>query len=346
MNIDFDSIKSGAEKKAKRIMKAEAINAARKENGLPPLYDDQGNLIKRTAINPKKIGISKTTDAAQAIMAINKARKKAVLSDLDELEPPEIVEEVVVQQKKSDNDTQRAIKEAEAARKVQDMKNGRIDHSRNWNPESDYSVEGGDKTSMFRRGEVKRIVSGKEDKKEEPAEGVAILMKRKGEKDSEYIYRLFCDLYTRLDRSFSAMETTMSDLQGRVSELVGTESKSEDPAEKPEPQANDEYDKFIKVMSGSTQVIYDIGSAKLSVDAVCVYHQAPCLTVVTKVDSACVSVNPGTRLRLSFDDNGERRDSVQVSYLGTEFTIKDLGLRFSGFIVDSEAGDVDVSTEG
>jgi hypothetical protein len=99
-------------------------------------------------------------------------------------------------------------------------------------------------------------------------------------------------------------------------------------------------------MSGSTQVIYDIGSAKLSVDAVCVYHQAPCLTVVTKVDSACVSVNPGTRLRLSFDDNGERRDSVQVSYLGTEFTIKDLGLRFSGFIVDSEAGDVDVSTEG
>jgi len=338
VNVDMSDVRVKAQKKAERIQKAMKVNRERKAKGLPALYDELGYLIKKPR---RKASSTRTVTAAIAAAEITNARQTMEERDISELEPPEEVPGPRVDAQ--DPDTARAIREAEAARMVQDMKNGRIDHSKNWNPEAEYSVEGGDRTEMFRRGEVKRIASGAEAEPDNGSEIPRSLPEMvEGEGVPSYIDRLFRDLYMRLDRSFSSIETSMSDLQGRVSELSAIAARvHREPEEGP--SMTEDKDKLKSILEKKTMVDYNIGRAKLSVEAICVYHQPPCLTVVTKMDSATVSIIPGTTLTLGFEDNGIRCDDVPVSYLGTEFCAPELGLRFSGFIVDSEAGDVQVN---
>ena len=341
VNVDLSDVRAKAQKKAERIEKAMKANKERRAKGLPPLYDELGYLIKKPG---RRFSSTKTVTAAIAAAEITNARSSMQERDISDIEPPEEVPAPHMEAPQ-DPDTARAIREAEAARMVQDMKNGRIDHSRNWNPEAEYSVEGGDKTEMFRRGEVKRITSGDEAPKEAEEDIPRSLPEiEEGESVPKFVERLFRDLYMRLDRSFSSIETSMSDLQGRVSELSSIAAKVHQDHED-EAEDRDQNGKLDSILEKKTMVDYNIGRAKMSVEAICVYHQPPCLTVVTKMDSATVSIIPGTTLTLGFEDNGVRCENVPVSYLGTEFCAPELGLRFSGFIVDSEAGDVQVNQE-
>ena len=140
--------------------------------------------------------------------------------------------------------------------------------------------------------------------------------------------------------SFEALETTLSDVQGRLSEIVTASAANAQPA-----HPDEEESEFKSLLERKTPVTFDVGGTKMTFDAVTVFHAPPCITVVSRSGSATIMPKPGARLRLSYSMDGVKYDDDPVTFLGTRFDLPMFGLSFVGFIRDSEADMIDAGSE-
>ena len=154
------------------------------------------------------------------------------------------------QTQEEDEATEKAIREAEAARRVQDLKNGRIDHEGNWSDEGQ-KLEGGDSTKLVDTSEVSKAWGLEAEPAKDPAQGKEkprepVKEPETREEPVSHSFESFKnDLYKRLGTSFQAIERTLSDLQGRVSEIVTASAKNAAPP----PDEKDAESEFEELLS-------------------------------------------------------------------------------------------------
>lgn len=344
----MEKMMAEAERLGKEQTELEERNRKRRAKGRKPLPDAQEKKDMDVGRRRYRTGDATTVDAADA-MKLFEMRKAEMLAgqddDDDDIEDPQEAPEVppAPSSRKSakkalvqpDKDEELAIREAEAARRVQDMKNGRVDHEGNWSPGGS-KVEGGDGTVIVDKAVLGKVWGGAAPE-EAPAESPA----SEGAKEAETmkdgsLEEFKNDLFKRLGVSFDAIERTLSDLQGRVSEIVTAST----PKEAPEGVDGDE---FKNLLSQKTEVVFDVGGTQMTFDAICVFSAPPCITVVSKIGSAKITPKPGAQLLLSYNMGGMHYENDPVTYLGTRFDLPMFGLSFVGFIRDSEADLIDAA---
>lgn len=374
----MSSIIDEAERRGKELENLEKRNKVRRAKGRKPLPDPQEKADADVRRKVYRKNDPTTIDSKDA-MKLFELRKTQMLKESSEaeyeLDDIEVGEETdFVDPRMTDADAEKAVKEAAAARRVQDMKNGRVDHEGTWS-ESGAKLEGGDATSIVDRERVGKIWDSQGDgEKPELPYGLRLTLPKAddagngdaGAKTTEMKYQpqsytpapqpsgdhsvqppaqnaipegFVKDLYSRLGQSFDAIEHTLSDLQGRVSEIV----KASTPKATPPQQAGDGKPEFEEMLAKRTPVVFDVGGTQLTFDAVCVFHAPPCITVVSKIGSAKVTPKPGAQLLLSYDMDGRRYDADPVTFLGTRFDLPMFGLSFVGFIRDREADMIDTA---
>lgn len=375
----MSSIIDEAERRGKELEDLDKRNRVRRAKGRKPLPDPQEKADADVRRKVYRKNDPTTVDSKDALKLFD-LRKMQMLKgsseaeyDLDDLEVGE--EANFVDPRSADAEAEKAVREAEAARRVQDMKNGRVDHEGTWS-ESGAKLEGGDATSIVDRERVGKIWEGQGDM-EKPDEPHGQDVNRSSQADgavkhdpvtkktevkypsqsytqapqpsgepfgqppvkNEIPEGFVKDLYSRLGQSFDAIEHTLSDLQGRVSEIV----KASTPKAPPPQQANDGKSEFEAMLAKRTPVVFDVGGTQLTFDAICVFHAPPCITVVSKIGSAKVTPKPGAQLLLSYDMDGRRYNADPVTFLGTRFDLPMFGLSFVGFIRDREADMIDTA---
>jgi hypothetical protein len=235
------------------------------------------------------------------------------------------------------------------------MKHGRIDHEGNWS-ESGQKLEGGDPTYLPSRVEgvgddaSKAWATASNSHPSAPAKGTFGEVPEpppgadpRAFADGYLLEKFRLDLYERMRVSFDALERSLSDLQGRVSEIV---TATTPPVPGPGPseeeiQKEGKYARFEELLSRKTPVTFEVAGTRMTFDAICVFKSPPCLTVVSKIGSATISPQPGAKIKLSYDLDGVRMEDDLVTYLGTRFDLPMFGLSFVGFIRDAECGDVE-----
>lgn len=226
--------------------------------------------------------------------------------------------------------------QAEEARRAQDLKNGRIDHAGNWSPEGQ-QLDGGDETSMpsnpAQAAKVKSAPDPEADATPVPHPG------KTRPADASSLEDFKRDLYGRLKISFEGLERTLSELQGSVAAIVTASASSIVPKAEDEESMDDAFKALI---SRKTPVTFNVGGTRMTFDAVCVFHAAPCITVVSKADSATIVPKPGAQLLLTYEMDGQRYADDPVTFLGTRFELPMFGLSFVGFIRDRESDMMDV----
>ena len=363
-----EMIKAAAELGKKR-KELEKRNARRKAKGRPPLPDEQELADREVTRLRHRTGKVVTVDGATAMKLFEK-RRAAMLDgeDPDDIEERDDLEtqgesaqdaDVAQAPAKVDESMERAQKEAAAVRRVADMKNGRIDHDGVWG--DGQKLEGGDDTRLPHgpSSMSKPVNQGKpawlEQAWESPANPVPEASE-KPDKDKpkaepnpkgcaftvtiDKFLEFQKDLYYRLKESFGGLEQTLSDLQGRVSEISpGAMAPAVD--ERPAGERDSERE-FAQLLEKRVPVVFDVGGTRMSFDAITVFHASPCITVVTKMGSATITPKPGATLRLSYQMDGVKYEDDPVTYLGTRFELPMFGLAFIGFIRDLEASQLDV----
>ena len=347
----MEKMMAEAERLGKEQTELEERNRKRRAKGRKPLPDAQERKDMDVGRKRYRTGDATTVDAADA-MKLFEMRKAEMLAgqddDDDDLQDSQEAPEVppAPSSRKSakkalvqpDKDEDRAIREAEAARRVQDMKNGRVDHEGNWSPGGS-KVEGGDGTVIVDKSVLGKVWGGaapEEAPAESPSVPAAEEVKEAEILKDGSLEEFKKDLFKRLGVSFDAIERTLSDLQGRVSEIVTAST----PKEAPEGVDGDE---FQNLLSQKTQVVFDVGGTQMTFDAICVFSAPPCITVVSKIGSAKITPKPGAQLLLSYSMDGKRSENAPVTYLGTRFDLPMFGLSFVGFIRDSEADLIDAA---
>lgn len=345
-----------AEKLGEERNALEKRNAKRKAKGRPPLPDEQERADDEVRRIRHRTGKVITVDGANA-MKLYEERKAAMLAGDDPDEDtgdeqdevlkapkpapaPAVPESAIVAMEK-------AQREAAAARRVSDMKNGRIDHQGVW--EGGQKLEGGDSTQLPQSPAAPAQAPAQENKAKDAWEGG--IPEKPGVSDKvakgsrkpkghgltvDEFFQFQQDLYYRLKESFAGLERSLSDLQGRVLEMAPA-AMAPDVAERPAGERE-----FAQLLEKRVPVVFDVGGAKMSFDAITVFHASPCITVVTKIGSATITPKPGATLRLSYEMDGIKYENDPVTYLGTRFELPMFGLAFTGFIRDMEASQLDV----
>ena len=355
-----------AEEKGRQLEELEKRNKRRRAKGrapLPtPLEKAEENIFRRRY----RTGDSTTVDSADAIKLFELRKSSMEGEEQDDESEIDGVNSFVPitdaqgtrpsasKRRSSDSKkapvddderrTEDAIRAAAAARRVQDLKNGRIDHEGNWS-EDGQRLEGGDKTSLVDTSEVSKAwgletepAKDPEQGKENPQESVQE-PSTKAESAFLLAESFKKDLYKRLGTSFQAIERTLSDLQGRVSEIVTASAKnaSDDHEE------NDRSSEFEELLSRKTPVVFDVGGTQMTFDAITVFYARPCITLVSKIGSAKITPKPGARLLLTYEMDGRRYENDPVVFLGTRFDLPMFGLSFVGFIRESDADMLDAA---
>ena len=355
-----------AEEKGRQLEELEKRNKRRRAKGrapLPtPLEKAEENIFRRRY----RTGDSTTVDSADAIKLFELRKSSMEGEEQDDESEIDGVNSFVPitdaqgtrpsasKRRSSDSKkapvddderrTEDAIRAAAAARRVQDLKNGRIDHEGNWS-EDGQRLEGGDKTSLVDTSEVSKAwgletepAKDPEQGKENPQESVQE-PSTKAESAFLLAESFKKDLYKRLGTSFQAIERTLSDLQGRVSEIVTASAKnaSDDHEE------NDRSSEFEELLSRKTPVVFDVGGTQMTFDAITVFYARPCITLVSKIGSAKITPKPGARLLLTYEMDGRRYENDPVVFLGTHFDLPMFGLSFVGFIRESDADMLDAA---
>lgn len=346
-----------AQKKGEAREALEKRNSKRKAKGRKPLPDEQERKDMDVLRKKYRTADATTVDGMSALKLFE-MRKAAMIEDSDpddpddqmsDINPPPVMTftpkpdrpakqpqkpapQPVPQGGNEDYEAvDRAQKEAEAVRRIQDMKNGRIDHDGNWS--AGQKIEGGDST-QFPTG------FGAATEQELPKPSA-----HNGDADEAFplpdnavpgLKEFMLDLYDRLRVSFGAIESTLSDLQGRVAEIV-TASANTLVAEE------SGKDEFERLLSRKTPVTFDVGGTRMTFDAVTVFHASPCITVVSKSGSATIMPKPGATLNLTYEMDGVKYENDPVTFLGTRFDLPMFGLSFVGFIRDEEANQLDVA---
>lgn len=360
---DEKSMIAEAEAKGKELEELEARNRRRRAKGRKPLPDPQEREDQKVWRKKYRTGDSTTVSGADAIKLFE--MRKAQMDPDDDLDDDGLPEEPArpaprsgsgssvkqtsrsgtqKQTQEEDEATEKAIREAEAARRVQDLKNGRIDHEGNWSDEGQ-KLEGGDSTKLVDTSEVSKAwgleaepAKDPAPAKEKPQEAV-----QEPETREELVSHSFesfkNDLYKRLGTSFQAIERTLSDLQGRVSEIVTASAKNAAPP----PEEKDAESEFEELLSRKTPVVFDVGGTQMTFDAITVFYARPCITLVSKIGSAKITPKPGARLLLTYEMDGRRYENDPVVFLGTRFDLPMFGLSFVGFIRESDADMLDAA---
>ena len=381
---DIEGMMARAKKLGDERAELERRNKRRRAKGRKPLPDDQERKDAEVLRTKYRTGDYTTVDGSQAIRlfemrkaSMDGGREEDDEDDEDLLElagrkPPEVVDAKEPPQPKpaaqpearQDPDSERAVREAAAARMVQDMKAGRIDHASNWSPDGQ-KLECGDETSL---PSSRQVWGSKEnggdaregaqesngdaesqDAPENPSTQKKPAKQAKNPKQNNFAKSLMPvapglnefkeDLYERLRVSFEALETTMSDMQGRLAEIVTASAANAQPGD---PVKEDE--EFKELLERKIPVTFDVGGTKMKFDAVTVFHASPCITVVSKSGSATIMPKPGARLKLSYEMDGTSYDDDPVTFLGTRFDLPMFGLSFVGFIRDVEADMLDAES--
>lgn len=344
----MEKMMAEAERLGKEQTELEERNRKRRAKGRKPLPDAQERKDMDVGRRRYRTGDATTVDAADA-MKLFEMRKAEMMADSgdDDLGDEDDVETAVPSPapakktaKKASDDEEKAIREAEAARRIQDMKNGRVDHAGTWSPEG-AKVEGGDSTVVVDKSEIGRIWGDSPEKagpKASNAGGEAAVEAEEAKGTFQEAFGfLLEDLYKRLGTSFEAIERSLSDLQGRVSEIVTASSPKGNV-----PEGVDEGE-FQEMLSRKTPVVFDVGGTLMTFDAITVFHAPPCITVVSKIGSAKITPKPGAQLLLTYEMDGQRYVNDPVTFLGTRFDLPMFGLSFVGFIRDNESDMIDTA---
>lgn len=381
----LEKLMKEAERLGNEQTELEERNRKRRAKGRKPLPDAQERKDMEVGRKRYRTADPTVVDAADA-MKLFEMRKSEMLSDSvdddlgdDEEEaaasvsvaPPVSPVSPAVRANKSGRtvlDENMAIREAEAARRIQDMKNGRVDHDGTWSGEG-AKLEGGDATVIVDKAEIGKAwgiegagggsaspEAAKEPRKD--AKGVLdeilehFRVKGKSGKGGNascdfkmmgFISRIVevslgefrKDMYERMRVSFDALERTLSDLQGRVSEIVTASGPSV-------PDGVDEGG-FQELLSRKMPVVFDVGGTQMTFDAITVFHAPPCITVVSRIGSAKITPKPGAQLLLTYEMDGQKYVDDPVTFLGTRFDLPMFGLSFVGFIRDNESDMIDTA---
>ena len=341
----MEKMMAEAERLGKEQTELEERNRKRRAKGRKPLPDAQERKDMDVGRRRYRTGDSTTVDAADA-MKLFEMRKAEMMSGQDDFTDDDDEESVEVQpvrrspsKKAESKGEEQAIREAEAARRVQDMKNGRVDHEGNWSPEGS-KVESGDKTVIVDKAVLGKVWGGSEQAEPAGAEQddakPAKPAKTTEKVAADTLEGFKEDLFRRLGVSFDAIERTLSDLQGRVSEIVTASTPKEIP------DGVDE-DEFKDLLSQKLPVVFDVGGTQMTFDAITVFHAPPCITVVSKIGSAKITPKPGAQLLLSYVMDGKSYVKDPVTFLGTRFDLPMFGLSFVGFIRDLESDMIDTA---
>lgn len=368
----LDKMIKDAERQGAELQKLEEKNRRRRAKGRKPLPDLQDALDMQ--VLQKKYRTNDPTavasEDAMKLFEIRKAKMNAVLDDDDESdlldqggddEParhgtsgsgPVVDSGKNASGKSPDPASERAIRQAAAARRAQDLKNGRIDHDGNWS--DGQKLAGGDETVLPTADSVWKDVlpasEGPEHQQrpqQQPPQQPQPKPKLQGSQagvpsDGSAFAALEAfkaDLYARLRVSFDGIEKSLSEIIGKVAETAQPLSSVP-----PEPEAGEAApgaSEFEAMMNQKTPVVFDVAGTQMTFDAVCVFHATPCITVVSRIGSAKVTPKPGARLFLTYEMDGKTYRRDPVTYLGTRFDLPMFGLSFVGFIRDSEAGVMD-----
>lgn len=326
---DMQSMMAEAERLGREQTELDERNRKRRAKGRKPIPDLQDKLDGDVLKRRYRTGDATTVAAADAVklFEMRKAAMNAGSYDYDDDEDDE-TQPAQKPEKKANpvkNEDEKAVREAAAARRVQDMKNGRIDHESNWSP-GGQQLEGGDKTELPSVAPPREDNSQASETDEQPINAPYARL--------DWLEEFKKDLYNRLKISFEGIENTLSDLQGRVSEIVTASARaSEDKDEDGEPSG----DEFREMLSKSTTVTFDVNGTKMTFEAVCVFHASPCITVVSKLGSATITPMPGTTLNMTYNMDGIHYENDPVVFLGTRFELPMFGLSFVGFVRSQEA---------
>lgn len=344
-SVDMESMIAEAEAKGKALVELEKKNKKRRAKGRPPLPDPSDKADLEVSKTRYRTQDYTAVDGADAMRLFEmRKRKMEDESDLEDGEPYDLDDDEKVKAAVPDmnaavKDIAKAVREAEAVRRVQDMKNGRIDHEGNWSKEGQ-KLEGGDSTVIVDKSEIKKIWGAPQQSKEGNPEDENQKNSKKTKKaakipDNEATLGGMNELYSRLGASFTALEQSISDLQGRVSEIVIATTPP------PPTSSPDKSSEFEALLAKKTPVAFDVNGTTLSFDAITVFHAPPCITVVSKIGSAKITPKPGARILLSYTMDGKVYRQDPVTYLGTRFDLPMFGLSFVGFIRDLEADVLD-----
>ena len=377
---DLKKMIEEADAKGKALEELEARNRRRRAKGRPPLPTPLEKATENIFRKRYRTGDA-TTVAAEDAMKLFEIRKAEMGGEVDDDEEEEaganendgVRSFVPIVDKHPENnpspsknrkkaapkekDEEEAVREAAAARRVDDIKAGRIDHEGNWS-EDGQSIERGDETRLVDASEVMKArktwglevqeegangsIGPQEQVKDVPlgSDGTntssavpAIDSPSDAPALQERIEAFKTDLYKRLGTSFEAIERTLSELQGRVSEIVLASS--------PRPPESDMASEFEELLSARTPVVFDVGGTQMDFDAITVFYVPPCITLVSKIGSAKITPKPGARLRLTFESEGKKFEGEPVTFLGTRFDLPMFGLSFVGFIRDADADRLD-----
>lgn len=333
---DLKDMMSEAEAKAKALEDIESRNRRRMAKGRPPLPDPQAKEDEKAGRRIYRTGDFTTVSGDEAVKLFE-LRKSEMMSQGDDEDPEEEptpfppAKKARSRKAKSDTSAEQAVRAAAAARRAEDLKAGRIDHEGNWSKEGQ-RLEGGDETSLITAQEAGKAWGLDSGDKPDPVQKPADEAHAAGA-DNPSLEEFKADLYKRLGTSFSAIERTLSDLQGRVAEIVTAPSA---------PYGLD-GDEFKAMLERKTPVAFDVGGASMEFDAICVFHAPPCITLVSKIGSAKIMPKPGAQLFLTYEMDGQKYDRDPVTFLGTRFDLPMFGLSFVGFIRDQEASMIDAA---
>lgn len=354
---DMQSMMAEAERLGREQTELDERNRKRRAKGRKPIPDLQDKLDGDVLKRRYRTGDATTVAAADAVklFEMRKAAMNADSYDYDDEDDdePQPAKKPEKEANPVNNEDEKAVREAAAARRVQDMKNGRIDHESNWSP-GGQQLEGGDKT------EFPSVAPPREDNAqaaEEIRTAKNLTVERWNDtppdidrKDYNSPYALLewleefkKDLYNRLKISFEGIENTLSDLQGRVAEIVTASAKAASGDDDDSEDSDDgiSEDSFREMLSQSTQVTFDVSGTRMTFDAICVFHAAPCITVVSKLGTATITPKPGTALNMTYNTDGIHYENDPVVFLGTRFELPMFGLSFVGFVRTLEADIMD-----
>ena len=349
----LENLMEEAERLGKEMKSVDERNRKRRAKGRPPLPDIQEQKDEAISRRKYRTGDRTTVDGVDALklFEIRKAQMEDGFSDLEDADDEAkllkgtqeggsyaAVGSPTSPKPSPDPQTEAAIRAAESARRVQDLKHGRIDHAGNWS-ETGQQLEGGDATNIAEKPILpKNGPFAGEIWKQEERESTA----KKGNKvktTTPAAFEAFVkDLYARLGVSFDGIERSLSDLQGRVAEII-TDSTPE--ALAPSALPDGSADAFAALLEQKTPVVFNVGGTQMTFDAIRVYHESPCITVVSKIGSAKITPRPGAQLNMTYEVEGQTYVNDPVTYLGTRFDLPMFGLSFVGFIRDAEAGKID-----
>ena len=349
--MDAASLLEIAQKKGDAVIKLEKRNKERRKKGLPELPDESERedlKVRRRNFKTKDYTAVPSEDALSKFLSRGEDFKlEDPVAPKNEPAPAPAEEEIPEDAPKTEAAI-RAMKHAEAVRRIEDAKNGRINHDSVWSDEGQV-LEGGDDTKLPEP-------PGKADpphdwepplqpqeKPQKTRRAQSAQAKRNLESaavSEKAFYDMMSDLYDRLHKSFDGLEKSISDLQGRVAEILTSTAPAvpDDGAAGDPPTPFAQWEEF---KNNHTPVVFDVGGTKMTVDAIGVTHCSPCITIMSRSDSATIVPKPGARLMLSYTMDGVQYENDPVTFLGTQFPLPVLGVTLTGFIRDAEAGQLD-----